>query len=77
MLPIEASTPELTGNSSILPDIAEDLQPNKSTNNYSSPPPENFLKTNEISSTNTRIEPLASNNQILDNSPETPPQPDI
>jgi hypothetical protein len=41
------------------------------------PPPENVLKTNEISSTNSRIEPLASNNQILDQSPETPPQPDI
>jgi hypothetical protein len=76
MLQIEASTPKLTGNSSILPDIAEDLQPNKYTNNYSSPP-ENVLKTNEISSTNSRIEPLASNNQILDKSPETPPQPDI
>jgi hypothetical protein len=37
MLPIEASTPKLTGNSSILPDIAEDLQPNKYTNNYTSP----------------------------------------
>jgi len=76
MLQIEASTPKLTGNSSILPDIAEDLQPNKYTNNYSSPP-ENVLKTNEISSTNSRIELLASNNQILDKSPETPPQPDI
>ena len=41
------------------------------------PPPENVLKTNEISSTNSRIEPLASNNQILHQSPETPPQPDI
>jgi hypothetical protein len=76
MLQIEASTPELTGNSSILPDIAEDLHPNKYTNNYTSPS-ENLLKTNEISSPNTTIEPLASNNQILDHSPETPPQPDI
>src|SRR5919202_559967 len=76
MLQIEASTPKLTGNSSILPDIAEDLQPNKYTNNYTSPS-ENLLKTNEISSPNTTIEPLALNNQILDNSPETPPQPDI
>jgi hypothetical protein len=76
MLPIEASTPKLTGNSSILPDIAEDLQPNKYTNNYTSAS-ENLLKTNEISSPNSTIEPLASNNQILDNSPETPPQPDI
>ena len=76
MLHTEASTPKLTGNSSIFPDIAEDLQPNKYTNNYSSPP-ENVLKTNEISSTNSRIELLASNNQILDKSPETPPQPDI
>jgi hypothetical protein len=76
MLQIEASTPKLTGNSSILPDIAEDLQPNKYTNNYTSAS-ENLLKTNEISSPNSTIEPLASNNQILDKSPETPPQPDI
>src|ERR671933_726617 len=76
MLQIEASTPKLTGNSSILPDIAEDLQPNKYTNNYTSPS-ENLLKTNEISSPNTTIEPLELNNQILDNSPEKPLQPDI
>ena len=76
MLPIEASTPQLTGNSSIFPNIAEDLPPKKYTNNYFSSP-ENVLKTNEISSTNSRIELLASNNQILDKSPETPPQPDL
>ncbi|MBD0309315.1 MAG: hypothetical protein ICV80_14750, partial [Microcoleus sp. T1-bin1] len=76
MLQIEASTPKLTGNSAILPDTAEDLQPNKYTNNYTSPP-ENVLKTNGISSTNSSLEPLASNNQILERSPETPPQPDI
>lgn len=38
MLQFQASTPQLTGNSSIIPDIAEDLEQNKYTNNYSSPP---------------------------------------
>ncbi|AFZ04941.1 peptidase S8 and S53 subtilisin kexin sedolisin [Oscillatoria nigro-viridis PCC 7112] len=73
MSPIEASTPKLTANISLIPDIPEELQLANSTNNYYSPP-KNLLTTNETSSTNSSIELLSSNNQILDNSPETPPQ---
>ena len=73
---IEASTPKLTANISLIPDITEELQLTTSTNNYSYPP-KNLLTTNETSSTNSSIELLSSNNQILDKNPETPPQPDI
>ncbi|MEG5079900.1 DUF4114 domain-containing protein, partial [Microcoleus sp. AT8-B4] len=73
---IEASTPKLTANISLIPDITEELQLANSTNNYSYPP-KNLLTTNETSSTNSSIELLSSNNQILDKNPETPPQPDI
>ncbi|MEG4944952.1 hypothetical protein [Microcoleus sp. F4-D5] len=73
MSPIEASTPKLTANISLIPDIPEELQLANSTNNYSSPP-NNLLTANETSSTNSSLELLPSNNQILDKSPETSPQ---
>ncbi|MBE9093538.1 hypothetical protein IQ252_06195 [Tychonema sp. LEGE 07203] len=74
MLQIEASTPQLTANNSIIPDIAEDLQFANYTSNHSSPSaPKNILATNEIS-TKSSIEVLRSNNKILDKSPENPPQ---
>ncbi|MEG3923628.1 DUF4114 domain-containing protein, partial [Microcoleus sp. T3_D1] len=77
MLQIEASTPQLTANNSIIPDIAEDLQLANYTSNHSSPSaPKNPLTTNETSSTNSSIELSSSNNQILDKNPENSPQPD-
>ncbi|MEG5016530.1 DUF4114 domain-containing protein, partial [Microcoleus sp. B4-C2] len=73
MSPIEASTPKITANISLIPDIAEDLQLENSTNNYSLPP-KTLLTVNETSSTNSSVELLSSNNQILDKSPEISPQ---
>ncbi|MEG5145350.1 hypothetical protein QUB27_21635 [Microcoleus sp. AT8-B6] len=75
MSPIEASTPKLTANISLIPDITEELQLTTSTKNYSDPP-KNPLTTNETSSTNSSIELSSSNNQILDKNPENSPQPD-
>ncbi|MCC3409936.1 MAG: hypothetical protein JGK17_31255 [Microcoleus sp. PH2017_10_PVI_O_A] len=73
MLQIEASTPKLTANTSIISDITEDLPLAKSTSNHSfPPPPETLLTTNETSSTSS-IELLRSNNKILDKSPEIYP----
>jgi hypothetical protein len=74
MLQIEASTPKLTANTSIIPDITEDLPLAKTIGNYSSASaPKNLLTTNQISSTSS-IELLPKNSQILDQSPELLPQ---
>lgn len=70
MLQVEASTPKLTANTSIIPDITEDLQLAKTIGNYSSlSAPKNLLTTNEISSTSS-IELLPKNSPNLDQSPE-------
>jgi hypothetical protein len=74
MLQIEASTPKLTANTSIIPDITEDLPLAKTIGNYSSASaPKNLLTTNQISSTSS-IELLPKNSPILDQSPELLPQ---
>ncbi|PSB52773.1 hypothetical protein C7B67_05890, partial [filamentous cyanobacterium Phorm 6] len=70
MLQIEASTPKLTVNTSIIPDIAQNLQPNKYTNNSASIAPTNIIPDQEKSSTNSSIQQLSINNPTLDKSPE-------
>jgi hypothetical protein len=70
MLEIKASTPQLTANTSIIPDITEDLQLAKTIGNHSAPSaPKNLLTTNQISSISS-IELLPKNSQNLDKSPE-------
>ncbi|MEG3857971.1 hypothetical protein, partial [Microcoleus sp. herbarium12] len=70
MLEIEASTPKLTINTSIIPDIAENLQPNKYTNNSAALAPTNIIATQEKSSTNSSLQLLSENTPTLDKSPE-------